>query len=1148
MAEETTDPGFIASLTDALKSRNESPIPQKWLDEILALNKSMDTRLTAIAKFAKDEYERNTVKISVLESLSESVKLSFKESVVNAFKEFDKDTKNTEATKEEERKYKERNEQKKKDRQEENKQLAEDISEKISAAATGAAGASTEEPVITAPALPGETAAEKAIEEIDVQPVSIEQIQEPALKSLQNMFVGIFSNIKSPKEATAATKGGELPTGVGGFLESIGTGLQKLGTKEALLGAGTLIALGLALVVAAKGMQEFVKVDFASLAKGFLTLLGLVAITKLLASSTVQMLIGAGAIIALGAALFISAKGFQAFGAVDWGMIGKGIVALIALGGVAALFGAFVKIIVPGAIAIGALGLAFIPFGFGLQMIAKGLQAFASVDWTMIFKGFTALAGFGAIAGLLSFAIIPMAGFGLALLPFSLGMFLLAKALTAFADVSWEMIKTGMLALGGLGLVAGVLMPAAIAMGAFGIAMLPFSISMFLLAKALTAFADVSWEMIAMGMKAIIGLGAVTVLLAPAAIAMGAFGIAMLPFSISMFLLAKALTAFANVTWDMISTGMDALTGLGVTALKLFPAATAMGLFGLALIPFSIGMYVLAKALTAFAEVEWSMIQTGMDALTGLGITALKIFPAAAALGAFGIALLPFSISLMLLAKAIKMFAEVDLTMIDTAIIALQRFGVVGGVLGLLAAPLALFGVALIPFGLGLMVLTKGLTSFLSVDLSKMEPALAALKAFGLVGGLLGLLAIPLALFGLALIPFGFGLSILADKLTSFLAIDWKNVNESLIVLLKFGLIGSVLGLASPFLLLGAAALTIFGVALIPFTEGLMAVTEPFNAFVTQLERVSKISAGDIGALSLSIVALGAAIAGFGAGSAVAGIGNFVGGLFSSLSGQKSPIEQLIAIGEQASNIDKVIGSIGTLKESLAGLGEIKANLDPLKQFVDVINSVSLAKAAAIAAALAVTAPAAALAASSARPAAPAPAVSSTRPATPAPAVSSTRPATTSQTFTPKEETAEEVPAEAEAAKEYPRVETDQGPAIPVVVVPTKTESPAAEELVKLNENIENVATTPALETPIVQQYSDNLKEVSNKLEELIASIKPLLENMEGGSNIVMPNDTTTIVANAPTVANIGNDINRDVPYIERNKYRQTAMYARGLL
>jgi hypothetical protein len=355
-------------------------------------------------------------------------------------------------------------------------------------------------------------------------------------------------------------------------------------------------------------------------------------------------------------------------------------------------------------------------------------------------------------------------------------------------------------------------------------------------------------------------------------------------------------------------------------------------------------------------------------------------------------------------------------------------------------------------------------------------------------------------------------------------------------VLLKFGLIGSVLGLASPFLLLGAAALTIFGVALIPFTEGLMAVTEPFNAFVTQLERVSKISAGDIGALSLSIVALGAAIAGFGAGSAVAGIGNFVGGLFSSLSGQKSPIEQLIAIGEQASNIDKVIGSIGTLKESLAGLGEIKANLDPLKQFVDVINSVSLAKAAAIAAALAVTAPAAALAASSARPAAP------------APAVSSTRPATTSQTFTPKEETAEEVPAEAEAAKEYPRVETDQGPAIPVVVVPTKTESPAAEELVKLNENIENVATTPALETPIVQQYSDNLKEVSNKLEELIASIKPLLENMEGGSNIVMPNDTTTIVANAPTVANIGNDINRDVPYIERNKYRQTAMYARGLL
>ena len=114
--------------------------------------------------------------------------------------------------------------------------------------------------------------------------------------------------------------------------------------------------------------------------------------------------------------------------------------------------------------------------------------------------------------------------------------------------------------------------------------------------------------------------------------------------------------------------------------------------------------------------------------------------------------------------------------------------------------------------------------------------------------------------------------------------------------------------------------------------------------------------------------------------------------------------------------------------------------------------------------------------------------------------------------------------------------------------MPTKVESPAASELVKLNENIENVATTPLVEAPIMQQYSDNLKQVSDKLEELIGSIKPLLQNMEESGSIVMPNETTTVVANAPSVANIGGDFNRDIPYIERNKYRQTAMYARGLL
>ncbi len=1350
MAEEPTNPGIIASLMDALKPRETSPIPQTWLNEILALNKSMDARLAAIATFAKNEYDRNTVKVSVLDSLSDAVKLSFKESVINAFKEYDKEVKNSEATKEEEKKYKERRETEKKENEE---FLEKQFNGLKSTAFAGVPGT----------AVAGESEAEKAIEELEVQPVSIQEIQEPALKSLENVFVNALASLKSSaaggKEA-GTVAGTNVPAGGGGFLDSIATGLQKLGTKEALMGAGTIVALGLALVVAAKGFQEFSKVDFAGLGKGFLSLLGLVAVTKLLASSTVQMLIGAAAIAALGAALFISAKGFAAFGEVDWESIGKGTVALLALGATAAIFGALIKVVGLGAIAIAALGVALIPFGFGLQIIAKGLQEFALVEWASVFKGFTALAGFGAIAGILGFAAGPMALFGLALLPFSLGMFTLAKALTAFANVSWDMIKTGMQALAGLGIVAGVLFPAAIAMAAFGVALLPFSLGMFTLAKALTAFVDVDWsmiktgmlalgglgavallltpaavsmglfgiallpfslgmftlakaltafasvswdmikngmlalvglgvvtailtpaaismalfgvallpfslgmftlakaltaftevswdmikngmlalaglgattalllpaaaamgifgiallpfslglfllarslqafanvgwDMIATGMLALTSLGAVTLLLLPAAAAMGIFGIALLPFSISMLLLAKALTAFANVTWDMISTGMQAIKNLGTVAALLLPAAAAMGIFGVALLPFSLGMFTLAKALTAFANVTWDMISTGMLALAGLGVVTALLLPAAVAMGIFGIALLPFSLGMFTLAKALTSFANVSWDMISTGMQAIGGLGAITLLLMPAAVSMALFGIALLPFSLGLYTLAKALTAFANVswdmistgmqaianlgrttlllmpaaltmgafgiallpfslglmllgnaltkfggvDFSVIDNLVDTLIKFGVVGGILGLLSIPLALFGLALIPFGIGLGVLANNLADFLSLSWENVNEAVLTLIKFGLVGAVLGAVSPLLLLGATALGVFGIALSPFAEGLTAIIQPFELFVAQLERLANISAVDIGLLSASIVALGAAIAGFGAGSAAAGIGNFVGGLFSTLSGQKSPIEQLIAIGEQASNIDNVVGSISALKESLTGFGDIKANLDPLKQFVDIVNGANIAKVAAITAALAATAPTVALAATSPRPA----------------ATVATAPVATEQvqaeTIGPGQVQTEIEESEFERPL---RIETDQGPAVPVSVLPAKVESIATREIEKLSQNIENVAATPESElvlAPAMQQYSDDLRLISDRLEELINSIRPLIEETGGNNNILMPDESTTILANAPTITNPSTEINRDVPYIERNKYRQAAMYARGLL
>jgi hypothetical protein len=89
-----------------------------------------------------------------------------------------------------------------------------------------------------------------------------------------------------------------------------------------------------------------------------------------------DVLKGAAAILILSGALFIAAKAFQEFAEVEWESIAKGGVALLGLTGVAFLLGKMTGPILKGAIAIGILGAALIPLGYALKLAAPGIEAF----------------------------------------------------------------------------------------------------------------------------------------------------------------------------------------------------------------------------------------------------------------------------------------------------------------------------------------------------------------------------------------------------------------------------------------------------------------------------------------------------------------------------------------------------------------------------------------------------------------------------------------------------------------------------------------------------------------------------------------------------------------------------------------------------
>lgn len=187
---------------------------------------------------------------------------------------------------------------------------------------------------------------------------------------------GIGSGLKSLGGGLAGLGKG-IGKGVEGLLKGIAEGIKSFGNSDVLKGAATMTILATALWITGKAVQEFVEVEWEDMAKAGVALLGLAGVAKLMSAGSTEMIKGAAAIAVLGGALWVAGKGFEVFGEMDWSAIGKGFVALLGLGAVAAVLGLALPFIIPGAIAIAALGAALIPFGIAFNLAGPAMESFA---------------------------------------------------------------------------------------------------------------------------------------------------------------------------------------------------------------------------------------------------------------------------------------------------------------------------------------------------------------------------------------------------------------------------------------------------------------------------------------------------------------------------------------------------------------------------------------------------------------------------------------------------------------------------------------------------------------------------------------------------------------------------------------------------
>ena len=224
--------------------------------------------------------------------------------------------------------------------------------------------------------------------------------------------------------------------------------------------AGSMLALSFA-------FEKFAALDWGDLAKGLVVLGGLAIAVKLMSGAT-----GAAAMLAIGASVLVMSFAFEKFAALEWGDLAKGLVVLGALAAVTIALGSMAPVVLVGAAAMLAIGAAMWIAAKAFEVVAEsmtkfnaGLKELASIDGEGLkntagalgilgaamaaFGAGQAAAGLGTlVSNLLTIGqdspveqIMKLAGAGDGLLKTASGLDAVATAMQKFAGLSPDSMK-----------------------------------------------------------------------------------------------------------------------------------------------------------------------------------------------------------------------------------------------------------------------------------------------------------------------------------------------------------------------------------------------------------------------------------------------------------------------------------------------------------------------------------------------------------------------------------------------------------------------------------------------------------------------------------------------------------------------------------
>lgn len=329
----------------------------------------------------------------------------------------------------------------------------------------------------------------------------------------------------------------------------------------------------------------------------------------------------------------------------------------------------------------------------------------------------------------------------------------------------------------------------------------------------------------------------------------GAAGFVKIPIiAASMIMLAAAVdvltiavAALSRLSWEELAKGLSGVAALLATistaAIPLGAAAPGLTRAGFGMIGIAVALRILAEAVEAFGNMNWSTIGKGLAAvaasLTAIG-AATMLFPPG--LASMGVGVLAISVALNQLAGAVKKFGDLDLSTIGKGLAAIAASLVlIGRAMTVMPPHLAAQGAGLALVSVGLRMISGALKSMGKMSIEAVAKSLIAL------GGSLAILAKGLqamsGTFGgaAALTAASVGLALIAPSLRILGGMKWGSIVKGLVALGgalgTFGVAATalapitpaVLGLSVALIALGAA-MTLGGAGTALFASGLSAL------------------------------------------------------------------------------------------------------------------------------------------------------------------------------------------------------------------------------------------------------------------------------------------------------------------------------------